>query len=94
MVSAEKNLQRDLLKLYAYGTLANMFLYLGTKDAVDEDEAKALLALQEDVVKEFDKTLQPHLDEASMKAFRAHVDRYKFRIVRMQATHILRKRET
>ncbi len=80
MMSAEKDPQRDLLKLYTYGSLANLWINLGTRGAMGEDEAKALIGLQEAVIKEFDKTLQAYLDEASMKAFRDHVDRYRVRV--------------
>ena len=80
MMSAEKDPQRDLLKLHAYGTLANFWLGLGTKEAMVEEEARALLGVQEALIKEFDKTLLVYLDEASTKAFREYVDKYKVRI--------------
>jgi len=79
-MSAEKDPQRDLLKLLAYGTLANLWTNLGTKEAMDEEEAGALLGVQEALIKEFEKTLQAYLDEASMKAFREYIDKYKVRI--------------
>jgi len=79
-MSAEKDPQRDLLKLLAYGTLANLWINLGTKEAIAEEEAKALLEVQDALIGEFEKTLQPYLDEASMKAFREYVDKYKVRI--------------
>jgi len=44
------------------------------------EEADALLGVQGAVIKEFDKTLQAYLDEASMKTFREYVDKYKVRV--------------
>jgi len=79
-MSAEKNAQKDLLKLYAYGTLANFWITVGLKEAVDEDEAKTFLQLQQSLVKQFEKTLQAHLDENSMEAFKEFVNTYRVRI--------------
>ena len=42
-MSSDMNAQKDLLKLYACGTLANFWVTVGAKDAVDEDEAQAFL---------------------------------------------------
>ncbi len=79
-MSAQKDAQKDLLKLYAYGTLANFWISLGAKEDVDEDEAKTFLQLQQSLVKQFEKTLEGHLDEDSMEAFREFVSKYKIRI--------------
>ncbi len=79
-MSVEKDPQRDLLKLLAYGTLANFWVNLGTKEEVLEEEAKAFLALQEALHGEFESTLQAYLDEASMKGFREYVDKFKVRM--------------
>ncbi len=79
-MSAQKDAQKDLLKLYAYGTLANFWISLGAKGDVDEDEAKTFLQLQQSLVKQFEKTLEGHLDEDSMAAFREFVSKYKIRI--------------
>lgn len=45
-----------------------------------EEEARTLLEVQEALIKEFEKTLQAYLDEASLKAFRDYLDKYKVRI--------------
>jgi hypothetical protein len=82
ITSAEKDPQRDLLKLYAYGSLANLWINLATREAVSEQEAKALLGIQEAVIKEFEKTLGPYLDFPSMKAFGEYITRHKVRIER------------
>ncbi len=79
-MSAQKDAQKDLLKLYAYGTLAHFWISLGAKEDVDEDEAKTFLQLQQSLVKQFEKTLEGHLDEDSMEAFREFVSKYKIRI--------------
>jgi len=79
-VSAEKDAQRDLLKLFAFGTLASLWVNLGTTATMDEREASALLELQESLIKEFDSTLQAYLDEASMKTYREYVTKFKVRI--------------
>lgn len=80
MLSTEKNAQTDLLKLTAYGTLAQFWISIGSKDAVDEDEAKTFLRLQQALIKQFDTTLQMYLDETSMKAFKDFVNAYRVRI--------------
>lgn len=79
-MSTEKDAQKDLLKLYAYGTLANFWVAVGAKDAVDEDEAQAFLQLQQSLVKHFEETLEAHLDEDSMEAFRKFVTHYRIRM--------------
>lgn len=79
-MSTEKDAQKDLLKLYAYGTLANFWVTVGAKDAVDEDEAQAFLQLQQSLVKHFEEILEPHMDEESMEAFRKFVSYYRIRI--------------
>lgn len=73
------NAQKDLLKLYAYGTLANFWVTVGAKDAVDEDEAQAFLQLQQSLIKHLEQTLEAHLDEASMEDFRRFVSHYRIR---------------
>lgn len=73
------NAQKDLLKLYAYGTLANFWVTVGAKDAVDEDEAQAFLQLQQSLIKHLEQTLEAHLDEASMEDFRKFVSHYRIR---------------
>lgn len=78
-MSAEKDAQKDLLKLYAYGTLANFWVTLGAKEDVDEDEAKVFLQLQQSLIKRFEQILLPHLDEASMESFKKFVNSYRIR---------------
>lgn len=78
-MSSETNAQKDLLKLYAYGTLANFWVTVGAKDAVDEDEAQAFLQLQQSLIKHLEQTLEAHLDEASMEDFRRFVSHYRIR---------------
>jgi hypothetical protein len=80
ITSTEKDPQRDLLKLFAYGQLANLWITLATREAMSEKEAKALLGVQEAVIKEFEKTLQAYLDFPSMKAFGEYITRYKVRL--------------
>jgi hypothetical protein len=65
------------LKLLAYGTLANLWINLGSREPIAEEEAKAFLGVQDAVIQEFDKTLQAYLDEASIKAFRDYVEKHK-----------------
>ena len=79
-MSAEKDAQKDLLKLYAYGTLANFWVTVGAKDNVDEDEAQAFLKLQQSLVKRFEEILDRHFDEDSMEAFRKFVSNYRIRL--------------
>ena len=69
-----------MLKLYAYASLANLWISLATMDPLPEDEAKALLRVQDSVIKEFEKTLTRYLDYPSMKTFGEYVTRYKARI--------------
>ncbi len=79
-MSVEKDPQKDMLKLIAYGTLANFWINLaGSEEEVLEKDAKAYLALQESLQKEFEDTLRSHLDEASMISFREYVNRFKVR---------------
>jgi len=66
-----------MLKLSAYGTLANFWINLATRDPVSEEEAKALLQLQDALIKEFEKTLTWYLDFPSMKAFMEYVTKHK-----------------
>jgi hypothetical protein len=79
-MSAEKDPAKDLLKLYAYGSLANLWIGLTMMDPLPEDEAKALLRVQDVVIKEFEATLTRYLDFPSMKAFGEYVTRFKARI--------------
>ncbi len=79
-MSAEKDPQKDLLKLYAYGTLANFWATVGAKDNVDEDEAQAFLKLQQSLIKHFEETLENHLNEDVMEAFRKFVSHYRIRM--------------
>ncbi len=76
----EKDPQKDQLKLFAYGTLAIFWTNLATTEEMEEDEAQRLLLLQQALLAEFDATLQQYLDELSMKAYRAYVERFKVRI--------------
>ena len=69
-----------MLKLYAYASLANLWIGLATMDPLPEEEAKALLRVQDAVIKEFEKTLTRYLDFPSMKMFGEYVTRYKARI--------------
>lgn len=71
---------KDLLKLTAYGLLAQFWTDIGTRGEMDEEEAKELLLLQKILTDEFDKTLQPHLDADSMRDFREYVETFKVRI--------------
>ena len=75
-----ENSQKNFLKLYAYSTLANFMVTLGSKGTVDEDEAKSLLRLQNDLIKQFDATLATELDPAAMETFREFVNKYRVRI--------------
>lgn len=70
------------MKLYAYGSLANLWINLATKEEMSEQEAKALLGVQDAVIKEFEKTLAPYLDFPSMKAFGEYITKHKVRIER------------
>lgn len=81
-MSADKNPQKELLKLYAYGTLANLFVKLGTMEAIDETDAASLLGLQNSLIKEIEETLQTQLDGESMRTFREYVQKYRVRISR------------
>jgi len=75
----EKDVQKDLLKLYAYSTIANFIVNVGSKHDVDEDEANSLLKMQDDLILRFDSTLAVQLDEASMQSFRTFVNKYRVR---------------
>jgi hypothetical protein len=76
----ENDLQRDLLKLFAYASLANLWTSLAAMDPLPEAEAKALLRVQEVVIQQFEKTLTRHLDFPSLKEFQEYFTRYKARI--------------
>jgi hypothetical protein len=79
-MSTEKNVQKDLLKHYAYSTIANFIVNLGSKGDVDEDEAKSLLRIQNELIQQFDSTLAVQLDETSMQSFREFVNKYRVRM--------------
>lgn len=79
-MSVEKDPHRDLLKLIAYGQLANLWINLASREAMSEGDAKALLGVQEAVIKEYEKILQAYLDFPSMKAFGEYITRYRVRI--------------
>jgi len=76
----EKDPEKDLLKLYAYGTLANFWTSLAANEEMEEGEAQTLLLLQQALLDEYDSILKQHLNEESMKAYRAYVERFKARI--------------
>ena len=69
-----------MLKLYAYGSLANLWISLATMGPLPEDDAQALLRVQDTVIKEYEKTLTRYLDFPSMKMFGEYVTRNKARI--------------
>ena len=71
-----------MLKLFAYGSLANLWVNLATREPMSEGDAKVLLQVQDAVIKEFEKTLTWYLDFPSMKAFGEFITRYKVRIAR------------
>jgi hypothetical protein len=76
----EKNPDKDVLKLYAYGTLANFWTSLAANDEMEEGEAQTLLLLQQALLDEYDAILRQHLNEESMRAYRAYVEKFKVRI--------------
>jgi len=76
----DKDPQKDMLKLFAYGTLATFWTNLAANGEMDEGEAQTLLLLQQALLSEFDTTLQQHLNEQGMKMFRDFVERFKVRI--------------
>ena len=61
--------------------LAQFWTTLNLKEEMWEDDAKNLLLLQKALIEEAQATLQPYLDDASMKRFNDYVDRFKTRIV-------------
>jgi len=79
-VSSEKNDQKDFLKLYAYSTLANFMVTLSSRGEVDEDEARSMLRIQNELIQQFDSTLAAQLDQTSMQSFRDFVDKYRVRM--------------
>lgn len=79
-MSTEKDVDKDFLKLYAYSTLANFMVTLESKGEVDEDEARSLLRIQNELIQQFDSTLAAQLDQASMKSFRDFVSKYRVRM--------------
>lgn len=79
-MSSEKNDQKDFLKLYAYSTLANFMVTLSSRGEVDEDEARSMLRIQNELIQQFDATLAAQLDQTSMQSFRDFVDKYRVRM--------------
>jgi len=79
-VSSEKNDQKDFLKLYAYSTLANFMVTLSSRGEVDEDEARSMLRIQNELIQQFDSTLAAQLDQTSMQSFRDFVNKYRVRM--------------
>ena len=79
-MSSEKNDQKDFLKLYAYSTLANFMVTLSSRGEVDEDEARSMLRIQNELIQQFDSTLAAQLDQTSMQSFRDFVDKYRVRM--------------
>jgi len=78
---SESNSGKDLLKLSAYGALAQFWTTLDLKDELWEDDARSLLLLQKALVEEFTATLESYLDESSMKKFRDYTESFKVRMV-------------
>jgi hypothetical protein len=70
-----------MLKLSAYGALAQFWTSLSLKDEIWEEDAKNLLLLQKTLIEEFTAVLEGHLDEASMKRFKDYTESFKVRIV-------------
>ncbi len=64
-----------------YGILAQFWTTLGLKDEMWEDDAKNLLLLQKALIEESQATLQPYLDDSSMKRFSDYVEKFRARIV-------------
>ncbi len=79
-MSSEKNVQNDFLKLYAYSTLANFMVMLSSRGEVDEDEARSMLRIQNELIQQYDSTLATHLDQGSMQSFRDFVNKYRVRM--------------
>lgn len=79
-MSSEKNDQKDFLKLYAYSTLANFMVTLSSRGEVDEDEARSMLRIQNELIQQFDSTLAAQLDQTSMQSFRDFVNKYRVRM--------------
>jgi len=77
MSAEKKDAQRDMMKLLAYGSLANFWLNLASMDPMPEDEAKGLLRLQNSLIREFEKTLSWYLDFPTMKEFGEFVSKHK-----------------
>jgi hypothetical protein len=70
----------DLAKLFAYGTLAQFWTNAAREEMFEED-AKALLLLQQALIEEYEQTLKSHLDEEQLKRFKDFVERFKIRMV-------------
>jgi hypothetical protein len=80
-MATERDPASDLLKLFTYGVLAQFWTTLDLEEEIWEDDAKNLLLLQKALIDEAEATLQPHLDDTSMKRFRDYVNTFKVRIV-------------
>lgn len=65
------------MKLLAYASLANFWINLAAMPAMPEKEATGLLRLQNAVIREFERTLSPYFDFATMKAFGEFVTTHK-----------------
>ncbi|MGD0175605.1 MAG: hypothetical protein ABSC50_02130 [Candidatus Bathyarchaeia archaeon] len=76
----ERDPATGLLKLLTYWVLAQFWTTLDLKEEIWEDDAKNLLP-QESLIDEAEATLQPHLDDSSLKRFRDYVNTFKVRIV-------------
>jgi hypothetical protein len=79
-MSVNKDPERDMLKLLAYGELANLWINLASKGEMSEEEAKSFIGIQDALIKEYEKILQAYLDFPSMKAFGEYITKYKVRI--------------
>ena len=77
----QDSFEKELLRISAYGTLAQFWLNLETKDDLYEDEAKSFLLLQQSLIDRFEKTLRACLDDESVKEFLDYVDKFKVRII-------------
>lgn len=77
----ERDATADMLKISAYGILAQFWATIGLKEEMWQDDAKNLLLLQKALIDEAQATLQPFLDDSSMKRFNDYVERFRARIV-------------
>lgn len=77
MSTEKRDPQRDSLKLLAYSSLANFWINMAAMPAMPEKDAKALLQLQNAVIREFERTLTPYFDFPTMKEFGEFVTTHK-----------------